>query len=196
VFDIAHFVRFQAWSLALTNLDSYFGSAHNFYLYHRPSDGRFQFVPWDVNLAFGTFDCPQMCSEQEDVLAVDLLLPCFDEDADPPPQDRPKPLAGMVTMVPQYRELYCEALEQLLAELYSVADQNQQIAALHLLLDEERQEASVLGQPPFDFTYGDYLTAQTDTPDVTFGQKTIHALGYFNEQRIANIEAQMGEKCP
>jgi hypothetical protein len=196
VFDIDHFVRFQAFTLALSNLDSYFGSAHNFYLYHRPTDGLFQFVPWDVNLAFGTFDCPDMCSEDEDVLEVDLFLPCFDEDADPPPPDRPKPLAGVVSLVPQYRGLYCEALEQLLDQLYTVADQNAQIAELHQFLDEERQEQMALSHPPFDFTYQDFLTAQGDAAEVTFGQKTIHALGYFNEQRIADIEAQMGEKCP
>lgn len=196
VFDVEHYVRFQAWSLVLSNLDSYFGSAHNFYLYHRPSDDRFQFVPWDVNLAFGTFECPDFCSEQEPTLEVDLLLPCFDEDADPPPADRPKPLVGVVTQVPEYRELYCEALETLVGAVYDASQQQDEIAALHAILDEPRQQPAVMSQPPFDFTYEDYLTAQSDTPGVTFGQKSIHALGYFDQTRIENVVEQMELLCP
>ncbi|MHA1888524.1 MAG: CotH kinase family protein [Promethearchaeota archaeon] len=47
------------YSLALLNifssLDSYIGSAHNYYLYHRQDTGQFVFLLWDANMAFGTF---------------------------------------------------------------------------------------------------------------------------------------------
>jgi len=195
VFDVEHYLRFQAWSLVLSNLDSYFGSAHNFYLYHRPTDDRFQFLPWDVNLAFGTFECPAFCSEQEPTLEVDLLLPCFDEDADPPPADRPKPLVAVVTQVPAYRQLYCEALETMVSAVYTAAEEQARIAELHAILDGPRQQPAVMSQPPFDFTYEDYLTAQSDTPGVSFGQKEIHALRYFDQQRLANVQEQMELLC-
>jgi hypothetical protein len=196
VLDMDGFVRFQAWSLVLSSLDSYFGSAHNFYLYHRPADGRFQFIPWDVNLAFGTFECPQMCSEIEPTLEVDLLLPCFDEDAVPPPQDRPKPLVAIVAQVPEYTARYCAALRELVDGVYTAAGQAGRVAELRALLDEERQQASVMGQPPFDFTYEDYLTALSDQPGVTFGSKAIHTLGYFDQARLASVAAQLEAACP
>jgi hypothetical protein len=53
-----------------------------------------------------------------------------------------------------------------------------------------------MSQPPFDFSYQDYLTAQSDTPDVVFGQKAIHALGYFDQARIQNVVEQMELLCP
>jgi len=194
IFDVEHFVRFQAWSLALSNLDSYFGSAHNFYLYRRPTDGRFQFVPWDVNLAYGTFECPESCSGQEPTLETDLFFPCFDETA--AGMDRPKPLAAIVATVPEYRDLYCDTLRDMLETAYTAADQREKIEALDAVIGEARQAEAILTQPPFDFTCEDYVTAQGDAADVTFGAKVIHALDRFNQDRIANIEAQLDAACP
>lgn len=35
------------------NLDSYVGLAQNYFLYRRPSDNKFEWLPWDPSLAFG-----------------------------------------------------------------------------------------------------------------------------------------------
>ena len=35
------------------NLDSYVGLSQNYYIYQRPSDKRFEWIPWDPSLAFG-----------------------------------------------------------------------------------------------------------------------------------------------
>lgn len=40
----------------LVNLDSYLGSGHNYYLYHRDLDSRLVFIPWDLNEAWGVFN--------------------------------------------------------------------------------------------------------------------------------------------
>ena len=37
------------------NLDSYIGSGHNYFLYHNTETGRFEWITWDVNEAFGNF---------------------------------------------------------------------------------------------------------------------------------------------
>lgn len=57
VFDVPHFLRLAAVAYATSNFDSYFGKGHNYYLYHR-SDGLFQMIPWDFDLAFGNTECP------------------------------------------------------------------------------------------------------------------------------------------
>ena len=36
-------------------MDSYIGSGHNYFLYHKAFDGKFEFIPWDVNESFGSF---------------------------------------------------------------------------------------------------------------------------------------------
>lgn len=38
------------------NLDSYLGSGHNYYIYHDSLTNRFNWIPWDVNEAFGNFN--------------------------------------------------------------------------------------------------------------------------------------------
>ncbi len=55
VLDVDGALRFLAVSAVAVHLDSYLGSAQNYYLYEE--DGRFTMVPWDMNEAFGTFGC-------------------------------------------------------------------------------------------------------------------------------------------
>ena len=55
VLDVDGALRFLAVSAVTAHLDSYLGSAQNYYLYE--TDGRFTMVPWDMNEAFGTFGC-------------------------------------------------------------------------------------------------------------------------------------------
>ena len=54
--DVDSAVALLALDLASVNLDSYVGSGHNYYLYRRDSDHKFQFIPWDPNEAFGNFN--------------------------------------------------------------------------------------------------------------------------------------------
>ena len=55
VLDVDGALRLLAVSAVTVHLDSYLGSAQNYYLYEE--DGRFTMVPWDLNEAFGTFGC-------------------------------------------------------------------------------------------------------------------------------------------
>lgn len=53
--DVPAFVRFLAVNALLASLDGFIGLGHNYYLYLVPDTGRFTFIPWDLDLAFGTF---------------------------------------------------------------------------------------------------------------------------------------------
>lgn len=50
-----HFLKIWAATNLFANLDSYIGSGHNYFLYHKAFDEHFEFIPWDVNESFGTF---------------------------------------------------------------------------------------------------------------------------------------------
>lgn len=47
----------QAWAASniFSNLDSYIGSGHNYYIYHDSITDKFQFILYDMNEAFGVF---------------------------------------------------------------------------------------------------------------------------------------------
>jgi len=85
----------------VVNGDSYTGSMiHNYYLYEE--DGRFSMIPWDYNLAFGTFQGGNAASSVND--DIDEVL-----------SDRPMQawIFSDETYSQQYYTLYAEMLEQI-----------------------------------------------------------------------------------
>jgi hypothetical protein len=189
VFDVEHYLRFQAWNLVLSNLDSYYVPVHNFYLYHRVLDDRFQMIPWDVNEAYGAFPCRGEPGQPPpvDVLEVDLVDVCGDPLL---------PLTEMVAKEPAYTSMYCEALHDFMDTIYDVADQDSRIAALHALVGTAREQPSVKSQPPEDYSYDEYLVAQTHEPPAGPGPGMgAYNLGFFNDRRIEHVEAQIAVLC-
>ncbi len=55
VLDVDTALRYVAVCAVAGILDSYSGLGHNYYLYE--IDGRFTIIPWDMNEAFGVFNC-------------------------------------------------------------------------------------------------------------------------------------------
>ena len=53
--DIAAYLRNQAINSVILNHDAYFGGGHNYYIYRADDTGKFQWLNWDLNLAFGLF---------------------------------------------------------------------------------------------------------------------------------------------
>lgn len=49
------FLRSMALDNLFSNLDSYIGSARNYYVYHNTSTGKWEWVKWDANEAFGSY---------------------------------------------------------------------------------------------------------------------------------------------
>ena len=54
VLDVEEVLRFIATSAVVVHLDNYIGIGHNYYLYE--VNGIFSIIPWDANMAFGTFN--------------------------------------------------------------------------------------------------------------------------------------------
>ena len=62
ILDVDQVLRYLAVSVMLVHLDNYIGMGHNYYFYD--DNGRFTILPWDLNMAFGTF---RMGSFQQDI---------------------------------------------------------------------------------------------------------------------------------
>ena len=54
VLDVEGYLRWLAVNTWMVSMDSYAGTVDNYYLYHG-EDGRFRFIPWDLNQAFGNY---------------------------------------------------------------------------------------------------------------------------------------------
>jgi hypothetical protein len=85
------------------NLDSYPGSGHNYYLYHRDLDGRFVFTTWDMNEAWGVFNMG-LSLQQLRQLNPHWLPPA-----------QPRPLAARLWQVPELDQAYLGHLRRLMA---------------------------------------------------------------------------------
>lgn len=55
IFDTDNYIRTWAVHTLFSNLDSYMGSGHNYYIYHDSTDLKFKWISWDANEAFGVF---------------------------------------------------------------------------------------------------------------------------------------------
>jgi spore coat protein CotH len=104
VLDVDEVLRFLAVSVLIVHLDNYIGMGHNYYLYE--DDGKFCVIPWDLNMAFGTFG---MGPNQGGVGNVDLYI---DEPTTGALDD--KPLVARLFAHQPYLEKYHQYLEQLL----------------------------------------------------------------------------------
>lgn len=76
------------------NNDSYCGTGHNYYIYHDPALGRWRWIPWDVNEAFGTFTFG-MTPTQLKTLPYDYIQ-----------QSNNRPLAVKMFADPTYHQEY------------------------------------------------------------------------------------------
>ena len=103
VLDVDQVLRFLAVCTTAVHLDNYTGMfGHNYHLYE--VDGKFTVIPWDLNMAFGTFN-----SGLDRKGIIDFLI---DEPTAVPVADRP--LVSRLLSVPAYLETYHGYLSEII----------------------------------------------------------------------------------
>ncbi|MBL8795566.1 MAG: CotH kinase family protein [Planctomycetia bacterium] len=65
--DIDQFLRFLAVNAFLSNLDSFIGLGHNYYIYLNPTNNKFVFIPWDLDLSLAAFPMGGSADQQADL---------------------------------------------------------------------------------------------------------------------------------
>lgn len=115
--DLDLLARWLAVNSALAILDSYAGGlAHNYYLYRVPSSGRFVYIPWDLNNAFGSFDCFFLDANQIVHLDVDAPYCRFSPNVSSqmaPTEPADRPLISRLLQLPDFKTAYHQQLEAL-----------------------------------------------------------------------------------
>jgi hypothetical protein len=108
VLNVDQVLRYLAVSSMLVHLDNYTGMGHNYYLYEE-RNGYFTILPWDLNMAFGTF---RMGASQGDV--ADFYI---DEPVTGGMES--KPLVKRLLAYRPYLERYHKYHEELLAGAFA-----------------------------------------------------------------------------
>jgi spore coat protein CotH len=122
VLDVDEVLRFLALSTLIVHLDNYIAMGHNYYLYD--NNGRFVVLPWDLNMAFGTFNFG---------LNRDQLINYYiDEPTGGSMAERP--LVDRLLSYPPYLDVYHIHLEALLEGPFATVNINSRIDELAALI--------------------------------------------------------------
>ncbi len=135
--DVEEFLRFAAASALIVNFDNFFALGHNYYIYQDPETGKFVFIPWDLDLAFGGYILFGPPGRQAD---LSLTHPY-------PGQCK---LMDRLMAVPEARERYRQVLKELSATCFAegrlVEDLDAVENATGAVLDREKKAAKKRGE--------------------------------------------------
>ena len=126
VLDMDEVLRYFVVHNFTVNSDSYTGSMiHNYYLHE--ADGRLAMIPWDYNLAFGSF--------QESADATDAVNDPIDDPLSATADDRP--MWGWIVnseeYLEQYHELFAEFLDSV--DIIGMIDETREMIAPYVEKD-------------------------------------------------------------
>lgn len=164
--DVDEILRYFAVNTFLVNLDSYAGGLkHNYYLYEQ--DGKFQILPWDFNLSFGSF---QM-NDAGKVINFPIDAPVTDSMEN-------SPLISKLLEVEEYKERYHNYLSELLDTYISSGKFDSEITRLDSLISEYvKKDATAF------YTFDEYQNSLTE-------------LRTFGADRSKSITAQLAGQQP
>jgi spore coat protein CotH len=181
IFDAENFIKTWAAHTLFANLDSYIGSGHNYYIYHDSIEGKFRFITWDCNEAFGNFNMGMSVSQLEQ-LPVNW--------SSPPSGNRP--LIEKMYADPEFRALYEEVVCTYLEYWFSLNGLSDRIDSLANLI-----RPSVYADPLKFFTnqqFEDNLNANINVPG-TPGGSMIPGLKSFINNRRNSLAPQLSLFC-
>jgi len=157
------------------NLDSYAGPGHNHYLYHRESDDRFAFNPWDGNEAWGAF------SMGMSIPALRTLSPLWLNNP-----STSRPLGNQCWAVSEFVDLYYGHIRRLMAH---GADPDTLLARMEELRDLVRPYVVADTQK----MYSDQQFEDAMQLDISVGPGgSVPGLDPFIRMRHTYLEGQLG----
>ncbi len=177
VLDVDQALAYVAATAALSNLDSYSGNGHNYYLYEEA--GRFTVIPWDLNEAFGSFSCG---CDRSGILELSIAEPTC------APLDQ-RPLVQRLLQNGEWRTRYDELLQQIIDGPMAAAT-----------IEAEAEAARAMIRPYVEadttklFSTADFERALSeDVSSGSGGRGGFNAIGLlpFAQARAASISAQL-----
>jgi hypothetical protein len=104
--DVDAFLKFIAVNALLSNMDSYLGFGHNYYLYLVPGKNQFVFIPWDLDLSLATWPA---AGTPEQLVDLSLLHPHAGDNR----------LIDRLLSLPRNKQRYLALIREQLAEVFT-----------------------------------------------------------------------------
>jgi len=176
--DFDAFARFLAVTVLLSSYDGFLTNGQNFYLWIDPATGRFHFLPWDLDNAWGRFG---MVGSAMDRAHASVDRPWAGEHR----------LLERMLDVPEFRARYRAVLGELLDSVFVPDRLHQRVDTMAALLrpvfaEESPRRAARFGQAVTTTT----LDESANEPG--FGRRrAVHPLKWFIAERAASVRAQL-----
>lgn len=179
IFDVKNCLKALALNCLFVNLDSYNGSAHNYYLYDRDDTQKITHLLWDTNEAFGRFlyGMPPW----ENPLEMDpFWLPAL-----PPQQPQAeRPLMENLWAVESYKTYYLRMMAKMLRDGFDVSQMTQQI----------QENADLIRDDVYEDINKMYSNTQFETnltTDIIEGNGTTFGLVNFVQERANYLDNRL-----
>jgi hypothetical protein len=181
--DVENVLHSLALEILFTNLDSYIGSASEFYLYDQSGNRKFVHINWDLNESFGTTGdgSPSVSNP----MRLDAFwLPSSASGGGPGggggSSSTARPLASKLWAVGSYKRVYLRMLARMLRDGFDTTTMHARIQQLSALI-----RADVQADPHKAYTSAQFETALTS--QVSGGQIPIYGLEQFVSGRYSYL---------
>ena len=168
VVNVEEVIRYFVVHNFAVNFDSYTGSMiHNYYLYEE--DGKMEMIPWDYNLAFGTF---QGSSDATSLVNYPIDTPVSGGDVSS------RPMIAWIFESEEYTELYHQYFAEFLTRFYENGTLEEMIDSVSEMIAPYIEK-----QPTEFYTYEEFQTGVT-------------TLIEFCSLRMESIDGQLNGTIP
>lgn len=181
--DLDNFARFLAANVLLANYDSILANGQNFYLYLDPRTKKFGFIPWDLDLSWGSFFLLASTEERE---RASIWHPCAGE--------RRNIFVERVMNVEEFRKLYRAQLEHQLATLFTRERLFPRIDELARTIRPAVDAESEFRLERFEQAIGDNWPDRVPRGGSHGADRPVHYLKRFILKRAQSVRLQLDGK--
>lgn len=182
VLNVDRALWMHALNYALINFDSYVGYAQNYYLYH-DEDGRWNTIPWDLNMSFGAFRLTDASTYWNGFSVTQAM------NIDPMSHYNgvsvfPRPLIRSLLQDPMRRRMYIAHIRAILEDQVASGEVGQLAQQIRAVIDPHVQ-----ADPNKFYTYQGFLDNLNDQVSFTIAYP---GLAQLMNGRIAYMQTYPG----
>jgi DNA-directed RNA polymerase specialized sigma24 family protein len=179
--DMDAFARFMAGQVLLSNYDSFLANGQNFYVYLNPRSNKLGFIPWDMDLAWGSFFLLGSTKQRE---RASIWHPWTGKNL----------FLERVMKVDEFRHLYRNHLEDFLARLFVFERLNQRIDELAGMIRGPVAAESDFRLRRFEGSLSEQKLDRNEGSARAGEEPPIHQIKLFLKERAKSVRAQLDGK--
>ena len=142
ILNLETFINAWATNIVFVNVDSYLATGHNYYIYHNPVNDKFEWITWDVNEAFGLWNC---CMPLEQLYNLHIFYLPQNAETD-------RPLSYYMLQDSILRNMYTDKVYDLILNEFNPEKLYPKIDYLHNLIKDDvySDTNKILGNDHFE----------------------------------------------